>query len=428
MPYEAVPRALSRLARTAREVIPIRAEREASRARMGLERAKTEFDIGQAKETTVHRERVWEAGKDVREVAGVAARRKLEELGRGEQYVTSGDFFGGLGAKDLLHIKDDLLPAIKKGAGIERIKDAQPDGPQYTKHGKPYKRWEMEQDAPLLTQIIRANTGGRQLLETWADESHKDHPWHEKANKILRENDELAIAKLNLRILHRFPPGPGTPPTVTNMYTNRVKEVNTKIARLENIASREKIAKIKAKEEKKEGTVKFKHYDKQGNPHTEYISRSQVPVAEAEVRRQGGTMEKPEKKEKPGATEFNRLRTLIDKTTKKGEREPTSDQATMINDAAQAIGYEFKKVKGPITADEKRWWWFDPETKERWTLRKKTGAVSPGQTPMGEKARVKIKQGIGREEMKEIDEVGKKVPWEKPKTERPDPLGIRRVK
>ena len=208
--YDQVPRALRSLAQTARQVIPIRAEREATRARMGLERARTEFDIGRAKRTEAHRtrvfeageertaateehrERVWEAGKEPRAVAAVKAKRERAGLERGEQYVTSGHFFGGSGVKDLLQIKDVYLPALKKGAGIEKVADPQPGGPTYTKDGEPYKLWQMEQDIPLLTQIFRAHTGGRHVLATIAE--NKEHPWHEKAMIMLAENDELGIA------------------------------------------------------------------------------------------------------------------------------------------------------------------------------------------------------------------------------------------
>jgi len=378
MPYEAVPRALSRLARTARETIPIRAEREASRARMGLERAKTEFAIGQAKETTAHRERIWEAGKEPRALAAVKAKKEQEEIARGEETVTAGEFYRGSMAKDLHFIMKHVEPDLAKRLGIVRgAQDPITGKSPMLKHGEPVKRREMPQLRPELLRIYIQQIDPEQFVETLADEANKDQPGHEKAKEMIRKDDQVAIYKHGLKVLRRFAPRRGASPAEIAQYNSQDKYIQGQIKYYQDLKAKKEVERIKATE-KKEGTVKFKHYDKEGKPHTEYISKSQIPAAEAEVRKQGGTMEKPEKKEKPGATEFNRLRTLIDKTTNKGEREPTSDQATMINEAAQAIGYEFKKVKGPLRADEKRWWWWDPETKERWTLRKQTGKAATG--------------------------------------------------
>lgn len=401
MSYEAVPRALSRLARTAKEVIPIRAEREASRARMGLEKARTEFEVGRAKKTEEHRERVWEAGKETRETGKIKAIRERETLARGEQPVTSADLFAGHRAEDIVHIYKDLLPAYKKGLGIEAHRDPDTDKLSYTKYGQPYKRWQLEQDAGSIMRITIQNTDPERLLETWADPTHKDHPWHEKAKKILRENDQEAIQRFGLKVLRRFQPPRGASPAEILQYNSQIKWIQSQIRQYQEAKTKKEVARIKAKEEiPTVGGVKIgtKEERKEGN---QVVTYRMTKKGWKEIARGPRKVKELKEEKEPKASDFNSLTKLIERVTQKGEREPTPENVAMIDDAARAIGYEYKKIKGPIRPEEKRWWWFDPETKERWTLVKAESKKTTGQTPMGEKVRIKIPKGISKKEMEE---------------------------
>ena len=371
--YEAVPRALSRLARQAREIIPMRAQAEERRARIGLTKARTEFEIGEAKETRAHRERVFEATEaergEVREqrklkepilrAAGATARRKLEELEYGEKPANFADLFGGLTAEDMPHVVGDLLPAFEKGLGLKISKDVKTNQLSITKDGQPYKRWQLEEDADLIQRITLYNTDPRRLMETWADPMHKGHEWHEKAKKMLKENDEEAIQRLGLKILRKFPPGRGASPAVVAQYNTHIKWTQDQIKHYQDV-------KVKGK------TGKFVYWDSTGKKHTQFIDKREFPAAEKTVRQKGGTMEKPEKKAKPTAANISSVLKLVDKFTAKGANEPTAEQATAINDAAQQFGYEYKKVTGPLREQDKRWYWWDPDKKAYWTVRAKT--------------------------------------------------------
>lgn len=87
--YDIVPRALRSLGQTARQVIPLRAQREESKARLGLEEAKTRYDIeageearAQRKATFEAQEREREADIPIKDLAREQARRGLVEMGR----------------------------------------------------------------------------------------------------------------------------------------------------------------------------------------------------------------------------------------------------------------------------------------------------------------------------------------------------------
>jgi len=91
--YDMVPRALRSLGQTVGQALPARAKAEESLAR-------TKLAISSAEETQAHREKVfetgqewkekeWEAGKDVRELAGVTARNKMEEMERQEKWLNT---------------------------------------------------------------------------------------------------------------------------------------------------------------------------------------------------------------------------------------------------------------------------------------------------------------------------------------------------
>jgi len=452
--YSQVPRALSRLAETARQVIPLRAQAEERRARIGLAQARTEFDIGEAKATRTHRERVFEAGEKARgearehrawekelkepilRAAGGEARRKLEKLEYGEKPTSFGDLFGGLTAEDMPHVVGDLLPAYEKGLGIKVSKDVKTNRLSVTKDGQPYKRWQLEEDADLIQRITMYNTDAKRLMETWADPMHKEHPWHEKAKKILKDNDEEAIQRLGLKILRKFPPGKGASAAVVAQYNSQIKWTQDQVKHYQDL-------KVKGK------TGKFVYWDSTGKKHTQFIDKREFPAAEKTVRQRGGSMEKPDKETKPTAANISSVLKLVDKFTAKGANEPTAEQATAINDAAQQFGYEYKKVMGPIRKQDKRFYWWDPDKKAYWTVRPKTtkqalmrglpeGPTAPptgmlkegvrttfkngqvwtlkngtptliGETGVG---RRKIKgQSIGQKEMKEIDKAGISIPF-----------------
>lgn len=386
--YGMVPRALSRLGESVyRGMSDIGAGRLA-RERLGLLQAKTEFDIGEAKETRAYREKYDTPIKE-RQLEKI----EQERAGEGAPVTFSSEISLHLGpsdAEEAIWRATELPSKVKKGLGLE-LNEKQ----QFTKGGLPVTRLQWEQNAygDQLYAILRSEMKGMKILERMSE--HPDPEVALAAKKTMK--DPLSVHETDLRLLQelRAQTSGLLSPEADKRLAERIKEERENVKSYRAQRGREKVARIRAGKKTKEGTVKFKYYDKEGKLHSQYISKSQFPAAEKKVREQGGSMEKPTKeKEKPTATDFNSLRSLIDKVTDKGSNEPSSEQAAMINEAAQAIGYEFKERT--LREDEKKWYWFDPDKK--WVLVKKEETA----------------KGISKEEMAEIDKAGKKVPWEKP--------------
>lgn len=356
--YGMVPRALSRLGRQAREIIPMKAEAEERRARIGLTKARTEFEIGEAKEAREHRTRQWKAGEEARgearkhralkepvlRAAGEEARVKMEESGRRRKWLKEPwnplVMINQLGGNE----EEVVRWGSKISDSLRHLGDVRFDPAQ-----KAFMRGEKvitnedvwQQNSPVLAIV---------LAELDPLEQAKSRGVSTKASDLIPEY-EMKINKLR-----RIQGGKWVTPESKKWIESKISDAQKTLTRL----SKEKLTVA--------ATVPFTYWDAQGKKHTQYISKGQFPGAEREVEKRGGTREKPSKEKKPTATNLNAVLKLIDQFTAKGEREPTSEQAGAINDAAQQFGYQYKHKTGPIRKEDKRWYWFDPDEKAYWTL------------------------------------------------------------
>lgn len=397
--YSLVPRAIRSLGRTAAEIIPARARAEERLAR-------TKFDIGRAERAETHRTREWEASEKAREEAreeraitrptrvsaAMKARLDMEEMARrekeGTQLFNPLEFIRSSGGTP-----DEI---VARGEHI--IKDAHlfgisfdPETKSFTREGQIItKNVAYQKNSPMMALILSTLDPGRQF---------KGRGMKEEPEKLIQEYNTLIGA---LRRIQKLPwPNPET----VKYLENKISDAHKEIDRLEKrhiVGAKVKPKTIDMSKRLPDDTIhKVSKIEVRSKTYNNLIK---------EGYKRGTLTGKPttdKKGKKPGATEFSRVINLIDKITNKGVNieNITPENVEMINAAANKIGYEFLKVKEKILPSEKRWWLFDLEHKERYTLRKKESLI--GKTLPEKEGRIRRK-------------------IEKPKTKKADPLGIRK--
>jgi len=355
--YGLVPRALRGLAGSIERGAGRIAESKRAEGRLALEESRVGFEITKATEARTHREKVFDLKEPVLKEAAEQAKFRI---GEGSKRVKFGELFRGFTPESYPYLVEELMPAFEK-AGFSFPVDEPGTGEMLVyKDGKPYTQWQKMQDADMLTDISAFSADAQTHLQMRADAGDED------AAKILKEKDPEAITERWLKTLYQRKPYPGASPAMVEMWKTRVKYTEDKLKQFRTAKTKKEVARIKAEGQiptidgVKLGT---KEERKEGN---EIVTYRMTKKGWKEIARGPRKTDETGKK-KPTATDFNSLRSLIDKTTDKGSREPTADQAVMINEAAQAIGYEFKQRTR--LKKEKHWYWFDSDKK--WVLVKK---------------------------------------------------------
>lgn len=406
--YEMVPRALRSFGETLyRGMSDIGASRLA-RERLNLVEAKTEFDVGEAKEKRRFRTTYEEP----------LARRKLEKIEQERAVETAPVTFSGevsfhLGPSDppqAIWIATELPSKVTKGLGLELDEKG-----QFTKRGVPVSRllWNRNRYGDQLYTILRSEMKGMKILERMSEDS--DPEVAQAAKEAMK--DPMRIHETDLQLLQelRAQSSGLLTPEADKRLAERIKEERENIKLYRQQRGREKVARITAKAKDKPKTTDMSKRLEDGTVHKEgkiVIGSKRYDQLIRDGYRRGTLTGKPTKdKKKPGATEFNTLYKLVEnltfnKVTEQRE-EPTKSDAAMINEAAKKIGWEYKHVEGPIRKRDKRWYWSDPDKKSYWTLRKAEAkpdkeisrgltepkaTLSPTQAPMGKKMKVKITQ------------------------------------
>ena len=352
--YSLIPRAIRSLGRTAAKLIPARAKAEESLAR-------TKFDIGRAERAETYRTREWEVSekargeareereltRPTRESAAMKARLDMEEMTRreklGKQPFKVGQWLESTGATpDEIAIRTSSMIKNAPLFGIEI--DAR-EG-TFSREGQIFTNdTTFMKGSPMAGLILSTIEPGRQL---------ESRGVKAKPDELIKEYRSQISA---LRRMQRLPwVTPENKEYLERRVSDNYKEINRLEKRhLAKGKTEEKAPTMKAMENK-EGKWTYHKWGK-----GKWIDTGRGAKAPTE----------PKPPKKPGATEFSGLINLYDKLTVKGTKSLDEEKSKIMNAAANKVGYEFVKIKGKILPSEKRWWWFDPKHKERWTLRKK---------------------------------------------------------
>jgi len=418
--YGLVPRALRGLSETVYRGMAGIGESRLKRADIGLEEARTGFEIKKAEEERAHREKVFgveqeryaeqapirEANIEQANLTGETARKGLEKLGREkralEEPVTHSwlaKITGVRDPEDLINRLPNVVKGVEEGYGAK----ADQTGVFMTAQGPLTKR-QIQESPDLFNAIDLLNRDYVYQLQSEMVDPATDEKRRARLKEVLKDKEHIYATQLDHMLSLQAHASNILPEGQQKVLQTNIDRIKDKIKYHREQKGKEKLERIKQTGKGKEAEVQFQYWNKDGKKHTVYLPKATVPAFEKAILDAGGGTEKPEKPEKGKelkVSDFNSLIGLIDKYTDKGERELTPEQKKIINDAANTIGYEYKEVTGKIMPSEKRWYWTDPETKKRWTLVKSKG--EPGGV------RHKIE----------------KPKSSKPKSKKSDPLGIR---
>lgn len=415
--YDIVARALSRLGQTASQIIPLRAEAEERKARAGLARTRTEFDIEQARETRVHRKRVWEAGEKPREVAKITARKQLEEFGRqkeiGEEPVTAGWVAKTMGIQDHL----DLIkrhPKIQKGIEEAFAVKLSSKGVYEKTEGVPLLKGEIFARPDKFNLVDFINRDFVYQAESERDAT-KDPERKAFLTKMLESpGGKERLYRKNLDAFRSIQGAYGAimPPGQQEVLKANIKRIEGKIDSLQKHRRAVELAGVKVKA-KPPATIKFQYWDTEGKVHTQYISKGQVPGAEKQVRERGGSLQKPAKKKTVTITDYPKAAKAVAQILgqEPGEKtvEPTENQKRLIKQGLAPMGLDLVQRDRPIRKADKTIW-PDPDTKKYWVIE-----------PLGKKKGVAKPAGPRREKPGQVQT--RKIT--RPEPAKSDPLGIR---
>lgn len=466
--FDAVPRALRSLAQTAREVIPIRAERELRRARLGLETARTKFDIEERRKTRAHRERVFGAQEKERgeareqrawerrekgpifKAGRLKARREIEEHGRQEEVrnepVTHAWVLRTMGIQD----EFDLIsrsPKAQKGMEESFTTKLNPKTSVYEKsEGVPLLKGEVFDRPDKFNLVDYIN---RDFV--YQAESERDNPATTSKRKayltkmLESPGGKERLYRKNLEVFRSLQGAYSAimPPGQREVLKANIKRIEGKIDALRKTKPKT----VNMSKRLPDGTIhKESKIEIGGNRYNELIRTGYV---------RGTLTGKAAKKAEPKISEYLQAAKMVDALVSQEEGEPTVEptegQVKVIRLAVKRLGLTFEKVSGPIREKDKTWW-FDPDTKEYWKLvplkkveaplmrglpKESVSALPPaamlkegtrttfknGQiwtlkngvpTYVGERGVVKRKmgrQGIPEKEMREIDKFSTNIPF-----------------